>query len=119
MDYIVINDLNVQAHLGVHAYERQIGQTIKIHARLAINASTVAKTDDLRHALNYQQVIGHLREWVGGAQVQLIETLAENLAAQLLQTYALPWVHLELYKPYVMASGVSVGVVIERSQVDG
>ncbi len=119
MDYIVISDLNVQAYMGVHAYERQIGQVLRINARLAVNASTVAKTDDLRHALNYQEVINHLREWVAISRVQLIETLADHLAMQLLQTFDLPWVRLELYKPHILSGGVCVGIVVERSRMDG
>jgi dihydroneopterin aldolase len=52
--------------------------------------------------------------FVGESQFHLVETLAERLAALLLQEFALAWVRLTINKPGAIRHARDVGVVIER-----
>ncbi|HAS52123.1 MAG TPA: dihydroneopterin aldolase, partial [Gammaproteobacteria bacterium] len=45
---------------------------------------------------------------------QLVETLAERIAALLLQEFAVPWLRLTLHKPGVPSGAKAAGVIIER-----
>ncbi len=116
MDYIVIRDLELSARIGVHAWERRIQQTLRLQLKLGCDAATVAKNDDIRQTLDYQAVIDFIKDFIAGSTCVLIETLAEGLAAALLQRFALPGLELELCKPNIMPGATVVGIVLRRGQ---
>ena len=114
MDHIVIRDLELKARIGVHAWEGQIPQSLRLQLKLGYDLSTVAKSDDISQALNYQGVIEFIEAELACASPQLIETLAEGLAQRLLQHFAIAGLELELCKPHIMPGKTEVGVFLRR-----
>ncbi len=51
---------------------------------------------------------------MAGSEFQLVETLAEQCAALLMQEFGVTWLRLTLHKPDAIENAASVGVIIER-----
>lgn len=116
MDLIRIKGLKLETICGVHAWERQLPRTLVIDLELATSAAAAARGDRLADALDYAAVAKAVSDFVGASRVQLIETLAEQLAARLRQEFGLPWLRLELHKPGAVPGAADVSVVIERGE---
>jgi len=115
VDKVFIRQLIVPALIGVHPHERTQTQSLTIDLELATDITAAAATDDLVHALNYAAVREEILNYVKQTQFQLIETLAEKLAAYLQSTFSVVWLRLSITKkPADITDAFGVGVVIER-----
>ncbi len=118
-DRIRIRRLAVDTVIGVHDWERHVRQRLYLDLDMAVDASTAAASDALEDALDYQAVSERLAELAAASSFQLIETLAEVMARQLLEEFGLTWLRLELSKPAALPGTTVVSVAIERSRDDG
>ncbi len=114
MDKILIQDLKVEATIGVNPWERKIKQRLLIQLELSIDCAPAAATDQLIHALDYQSVADHVMTWTQASDFQLLESLAEYLTQQIFQQFPVKKIKLRLMKPHIIAQVGSVGVEIER-----
>ncbi|SEG06891.1 dihydroneopterin aldolase/2-amino-4-hydroxy-6-hydroxymethyldihydropteridine diphosphokinase,TIGR01498 [Eubacterium ruminantium] len=87
MDKIVIKNLNIFAFHGVFDEEKEKGQIFRISAELYLSVRKAAMKDDLRLAVNYAEVAELIRQVTTREKCDLIETVAENIAAEILIKY--------------------------------
>jgi dihydroneopterin aldolase len=74
-----------------------------------------AAGDTLEHTLNYAAISERVQGFVEQSSFLLVETLAEQLAALLMNEFSIPWLRLQVTKPgAVPAASGGVGVLIER-----
>lgn len=116
MDRVFIKGLRADAVIGVHAWEREIRQTLVLDLELGWDNRPAAAGDDLVQALDYAAVSSRLLAHVAASRCLLIETLAEELAALLTGEFRVPWLRLSLAKPGAVPEAEAVGVVIERGE---
>ncbi len=116
MDIVSISELRVDTVIGVHDWERRIRQTVIINLELGTDCSAAAASDDLADALDYAAVSDAVSRLVRNAAHQLVETLAEQVAAHVMETFAVPWLRLQVLKPGAVPGARHVGVTIERGQ---
>src|SRR5687767_13969378 len=116
MDVIRIKGLKVETIVGVHDWERRLPRTVVVDLELATDAARAARSDALADALDYHAVAQAVTAFVGAAQAQLIETLAQQLAEKLQQDFGVAWLRLELHKPGAVAGAGDVSVTIERGK---
>jgi 7,8-dihydroneopterin aldolase/epimerase/oxygenase len=114
MDIVYIRELRVDTIIGVFDWERQIKQTLRFDLDMATDIRKAASTDDLTFTINYKAVSDRVIDYVANTHVQLIETLAENVAAIILNEFQVPWVRLKLSKAGAVAEARDLGVIIER-----
>lgn len=115
MDQIFINGLAVDAVIGVYDWERDIRQRLIIDLDIGWDIAAAAANDDLDATLNYAEVSQRITDYVSTSSFGLVETLAERLAALIMQEFAVPWLRLRINKPgAVPAAAGGVGVLIER-----
>ena len=114
MDIVYIRGLKAEAVIGVYDWERDIRQQLVIDLDLASDNRGAAQDDDIALAVDYDAISRRLLEYVGQSDFQLIETLAERLAALLQSEFGVPWLRLRLAKPGAVAAADEVGVEIER-----
>jgi dihydroneopterin aldolase len=115
-DYVSIRDLSVRAVIGVHAWEREVEQTLLVSVDMVPEAADVRKaaaTDDLADALDYSAVADTIAAVLREGKFRLIETAAERVAGRLLADFALTWLRLELRKP-IAAGGYTASITLER-----
>lgn len=118
MDIVYLRELNVETVIGIFDWERRIRQTVSIDLEMGADIRPAAATDDIAQALDYKAVAKRLIEFVGNAEFQLVETLAERVAAIVMTEFNVPWLRLRLSKPGAIRGARDVGVVIERGRRD-
>ncbi len=114
MDIIYLKELKIDTLIGVHAWERQIKQTVILDLEMATDIRAAALSDHLADTLNYKAVAKRLIEFVSHSEFQLVETLAERIAEIVLTEFEVPWVRLNLNKRGAVRGARDVGILIER-----
>lgn len=115
-DIIFIENISSEAVIGIHAYEKAAPQKLIISIELGTDIRPAAADDDLQQALDYDAISRFIDEFVRASSYELLETLAENLAAAILQSFAAQDVKLRLQKPGAIALTQQVGVSIYRQR---
>jgi 7,8-dihydroneopterin aldolase/epimerase/oxygenase len=114
MDKIFLSELKVDAVIGIWEWERRIRQTIIIDLEMSADIAKAAATDDVADTLNYKSVAKRIREFVADSSFQLVETLAERIAAIVRDEFDVTWVKVRVNKPGAIRGSKAVGVLIER-----
>lgn len=114
MDTIFLHELKVDTVIGIWDWERKIRQTVVIDLEMAADISKAAASDSVDDTLNYKLVAKRIQQFVGDAEFQLVETLAEKIAGIVRDEFAVPWVRVRVNKPGAIRGARDVGVLIER-----
>jgi dihydroneopterin aldolase len=108
---IHIEQLRVRAHVGVPADER--GQPQRLVLNVTFSPRVTGLHDELSETVNYSAVAKAIRKIVGRRHYKLIETLAEEIAGELLTQFNLRRVAVEVRK-FVLADAEYVSATIVR-----
>ena len=114
-DFVSVRDLSVDAVIGVHAWERDVEQTLLVSVEMATDVRKAAASDDLADALDYSAVAETIAAVLREGRFRLIETAAERVAGRLLADFPLTWLRLELRKP-IAAGGYTAVITLERAR---
>jgi dihydroneopterin aldolase len=114
MDIVFIEDLRIDAVIGIYDWERRVRQTLAFDIEMAFDNRVPAASDDIAHTLNYKDVSKRLIDYVGASSFGLVETLAERCAGIIREEFGVAWVRLKLSKPGAVRGAKAVGVRIER-----
>ena len=115
-DSIFIENLSFLASIGVFEWEKQVQQKLELDLELSTNIRPAAASDDLNLTLNYAAISEQLISLAQAQHHDLIETLAEKMAAMLLENFNTQQVTLTLRKPNAVPAAASVGVKIIRQR---
>lgn len=118
MDIIYLHDLRIDTVIGVFDWERRIRQSVILDLEMGADIRRAAASDRLTDTLNYKAVAKRLIEFVGASDFQLVETLAERVAALVLEEFGVPWLRLRVNKQGAVRGARDVGVIIERGTRD-
>jgi len=118
VDIIFLKDLKAHCVIGVWDWERRIRQRVSIDLEMAADIRRAAASDRLEDTLSYKDVAKRVTAFAEDSEFQLIETLAERIAALLLEEFGVPWCRVRLDKGGAVRGSRSVGVVIERGSRD-
>ena len=118
MDQILINDLRVEAILGVYDWERSTPQPILINAVLFVDTRLSGERDDLSASVDYAKLIERLQAHTQNAHRLTVEALAADLARLCLENPEVQRVRLRVEKPQAITNARSVGIEIERGRQD-
>lgn len=116
MDIVFISDLRIDTIIGIYDWERDVRQTVSLDIEMAHDISKAAQTDNIEFALDYKKVSKRLIEFVGGSSFMLVETMAEQVAALVLEEFGVPWLRLKVNKLGALRGAASVGIQIERGE---
>ena len=116
MDIIFLSEMKIDTVIGIWDWERKIRQTVVIDLEMAADIRKAAASDSVDDTLNYKLVAKRVQEFVGDSEFQLVETLAEKIAAIINDEFAVPWVRVRVNKPGAIRGARDVGVVIERGE---
>lgn len=114
MDKVIIRDLKVETIVGLYPWERVARQALWFDIELATNIRQAAIDDDLAHTIDYSAVCESVEAMVHKHEYQLLETLAENVAAMVQQQFNVQWIKLAVYKEDVLTHVRRVGIEIVR-----
>ncbi|WP_019874996.1 dihydroneopterin aldolase [Sporichthya polymorpha] len=118
LDRIALRGLRGFGRHGVLASERANGQPFLIDVELGVDTRRAAKSDDLSDTVDYAGLADRVVALVEGEPVNLIETLAERIAAMCLEDSGVEQVQITVHKPEAPVSVAfeDVSVTIMRSR---
>jgi dihydroneopterin aldolase len=115
-DLIRVVDLEVRAHIGVPEEERAHLQKLLISLEMTVEGfAGAAKTDDVLLTVDYSGVAQRVKTFAAERPRKLLETLAEEIAADLLKTFPIRNLTLEI-KKFILPDARYVSVKIERER---
>ena len=115
MDHVFIEGLEIEALIGIYDWERRIRQPLVFDIEMAFDNRIPAASDAIGDTLNYKAVSKRVVQYVSESDFGLVETLAERVAAIILEEFGVQRVRLKLSKPGAVRGARAVGVMIERS----
>jgi dihydroneopterin aldolase len=118
VDRIYLQDLRIEAVIGIWEWERRVRQIISLDLEMATDVRRAAATDRIEDALDYKSIAKRLTKLVEDSQFKLVETLAETLARVVIRECGVSWVRLTVSKPGAIEGSRNVGVIVERSAAD-
>ena len=114
---ILVRDLLLKCSIGIHQHERLAPQRVRINIDMAVFEGGGGASDDIAQVVSYEDVITGVKRLLEAGHINLVETLAENIAALCLNDRRVESVRVRVEKLDVYAEAASVGVEIERRQV--
>jgi dihydroneopterin aldolase len=129
--HVFLRDMVLLASVGVHAFEHEARQRVRINLDLAVtddSAHPLSRAaaiqpaggkqaegrEQLSRVVDYEAVANRVRAIVGAGHVRLVETLAERLAEACLEDARVHTVRVRVEKLDIFDDMQSVGVEIER-----
>ncbi len=112
-DHIIIANLELLTRIGITPEERGKPQRLTVSLVLQPRRGFANLGDNIANAVDYATVCTRVHELASGAVRNLIETLAEEIAATLLREFPLDAVEIELRK-YILPETDYVAVKIRR-----
>ena len=116
MDKIFLNELTIDAVVGLWDWERKITQKVVVDLEMAANARAAAASDSIEDTLNYKAVADRVTAFVIERQAKLVETLAEGIASIVRDEFGVSWVKVTISKPGAIRGSRNVGISIERGE---
>jgi 7,8-dihydroneopterin aldolase/epimerase/oxygenase len=117
MDIIFLRELKVDTLIGVYDWERLVPQTLQIDLDIRMPNNQACQSDNINDALDYSEIVRHLKEVLASRHFNLLEALAEHIAQILLTDFNAPWVKVSVAKLQAIRGSRMVGICIERNQL--
>lgn len=118
MDRIFIDQLAIDTTIGMYDWERCIRQRVVLDLAMDFDIRQAAASDDVNHTLNYKALSKRVIAFVEASRFELVETLAESVAALILEEFPVTRVTLRLDKPHALRGARGVGIQITRERQD-
>lgn len=119
LDRITLTGVSATGYHGVLEHERREGQTFVADVVALLDTRRAAATDDLMHTLDYGRLAEQVVAVLSGEPADLVETVAERIAATVLAHPRVQAVEVTVHKPQAPISvpfgDVTVQVRRDRS----
>lgn len=111
--HLFIRDLVLDCRIGVRPREHEAPQRVRLNLDLGVreDGPPVERLDEV---VDYSGLLKRVRALIAAGHVDLVETLAERLAALCLEDPRVRSARVRVEKLDVVADATSVGVEIER-----
>lgn len=110
---VFVRGLIITCSIGAHPHERLAEQRVRIDIDLDVAARPPAD-DTLVDVVDYERVVLAVRRLAGQGHVNLVETLAERIAAECLADARVVEARVRVEKLDVFADAAGVGVEMVR-----
>jgi len=100
MDKIYVTGMKFYGYHGVFSEEKRLGQRFNVDLTVELDTKKAGETDDLAYSVNYGDLYKTCEEVVQGKPYDLVESVVEKIASEILTTY--PLIHqctVKLIKP--------------------
>lgn len=116
-DEIVLRGMTFHAYHGVMPEEAVTGNRFIVHVRIGLDLRAAGLSDDVNQTVNYASVYEVVRMVVEGPRKNLIEAVAESIAAELLRKFlSIEALVVEVEKPNAPISGIFETVLVRISR---
>jgi len=117
-DQILVRDLLFRCIVGVNEEERQEKQDVIAQITLDVDLRKAGQTDALEDTVDYRALKKEVLAMAERSQFQLVEALAQNIAAICLKRPLVTRATVVIEKPGALRFARTVGVRIVRKRED-
>jgi len=111
--HLFVRDLVLMASIGVYAHEHEARQRVRVNIDLTVDDEAV--TDRIADVVSYERLVDLVKGIVeDGGHIQLVETLAERIAAGCFFDPRVRSARIRVEKLDIFPEAAAVGVEIER-----
>ncbi len=111
---VFVRDLVVTTRIGVYRREKKAPQQVRINIEMLVPENGRVLNDRLANVVDYEAIVTGVRALAADGHVNLVETLAERIAALCLRDRRVRTARVRVEKLEVLPDAASVGVEIER-----
>jgi dihydroneopterin aldolase len=117
MDHVFIDDLRVEAVIGLYDWERTLRQPLLLSFELGFDNRAAAASGALAESFDYAAIATALREWAAAWNGELLEVFAEDACALLRERFGARDIDLRVAKPLAAQNlgCARVGVRVRRT----
>ena len=112
-DSITLTGLRVNAHHGVYDFEKENGQDFVIDVTVWLDLLAAAASDDVSQTIHYGELAEQVADAAKHNPVDLIETVAERIAAVVLAHPPALKVQVTVHKPQAPISVPFTDVAVQ------
>ena len=112
-DRIILKGIEFYGHHGVLLQERELGQRFIVDVEIFLDLTEAGRSDELSRTINYARVFQLVEDIVSGSSRQLLEAVAEDIAAAILELFAGVEVMVRVKKPAAPLPGHLEYVAVE------
>ena len=113
---IFVNDLMLNAELGVYAHEKNIQQPLRVNVIAKIKDIPDTSNEKIDNVVCYNQISLMIKEIVNSGHTILLETLAEKILQECFKNNRIETIKIRLEKLDAIDDAESAGIEIERSR---
>lgn len=110
-DRIVLQGISARGFHGLLDFEKVDGQDFVVDVTLEVDLRRAGRSDDLSHTVNYAEVAADIVALITGPSLDLIESLADQIAVAALRRPLVQAVEVTVHKPQAPV-GVPFGDVL-------
>ncbi|MFA7257635.1 MAG: dihydroneopterin aldolase [Kiritimatiellales bacterium] len=114
MDRIYIRDLALRCIIGLYPEERTNKQDVIINVTMETDLRAAGKSDDLHDTVDYKAIKLAILDFVENSSFNLIESLADGIAAICLKDTKVQSATVTIDKPGALRFARSVAVEVTR-----
>lgn len=116
-DRISIQRIGIFAYHGVYEEEGRLGQRFYVSVDAYMDLAPAGRADDLEQSVSYAEIAQQVQEIAVGNRYQIIEALAEAIAAELMRNFPrIDEISVTVEKPNAAVAAIldSIFVTINR-----
>ena len=116
MDIIFLRDFRLKLIIGIYEWERKIPQPVRLDLEIGLPHSKAADSDNVHDTIDYGAVAQRIQEYLHNTPqpITLVESVAEHVAAIVLNEFGSPWVKVSVTKFAIVPGIKDLGITIER-----
>ncbi|MBO9540357.1 dihydroneopterin aldolase [bacterium] len=118
MDKVRVKGIEAYGYHGVYAEERTLGQTLVVDVEVGCDLREAGLSDDIHDSISYVDLVKMVKEVVSETQFQLLEAIAETIAARVLDVPRAQNVVVRVEKPRApiphLTGTVSIEIVRQK-----
>jgi dihydroneopterin aldolase len=116
-DRIFVRDLILDCHIGVYEEEKGVTQKVGFSIEAAVAPEIKSQHDQIAEVPSYDGLIEAVHATLAEGHINLVETMSEHIASQILQDKRIVWVRVRIDK--LERGPGAVGVEIVRPRGSG
>jgi dihydroneopterin aldolase len=116
LDRVFVHDLVLDVEIGVYTHEKGVTQRVRFSVNVDVLSPSVAVEDDIDRAFDYDTVIAGIKGIIARGHINLVETLAEEVARHCLAHPRASRVAVRIEKLDKEPGAVGVEIVRSRAR---
>lgn len=114
-DKIFIRDLVLDCNIGVYEEEKGVTQKVGFSIEAAVAPDIASRHDEIAEVPSYDNLVEAIHATLAEGHINLVETMAENIARHILEDKRIVWVKIRIDKLERGPAAVGVEIVRPRS----